>query len=384
MGKVTYSSSQFEIDIQKLSEGLRKVYSAALEGKGLFYGGYPVWRRRFLPQWRIPQELEFNPAREEVKSPELAAKFLWTSVQFERQANSAYLERKLHQAWNSSEYRWFFSGEAVAEAKVADVDQVLDKVLHYNIRARPNKTLAESVVHNARKLVDEYGGDPRNLIEGLTITEARKRHMAFEGIGTGIANLNLIHFIDRKLAMPSDPENILFKIDIHKGRIPLNLDCIKLHQDSQGLHSKALVSKLEQAYKQICKENNFNLSIADAALWVIGSMGCSRSDEHCCYEIACPLLEGCVANTPLNAYNGTFELYTSRGERKNKNKHAGQSQLGLQYVSDEVNQILTTLEERRAEVARRNHQRWRPRKQEVVRDNQQYLFSKEVTPENHP
>src|SRR3989338_5850709 len=97
--KIGYSTSDFEIDEKKLSKEILRVYNAAIEGRGIFYGGHDSWKRRYLPQWRIPNEFEFNPKRTETRNPKEVAKFLWTSVQLERQAISWYLERKFHQIW---------------------------------------------------------------------------------------------------------------------------------------------------------------------------------------------------------------------------------------------------------------------------------------------
>ncbi len=363
MVSTVYNALKFVIDEQKLTQEVLRIYGDAIAGKGIFYGGVDAWRKRFLPQWRIPAELEYSPTRTETRNPELAAKFLWTSVQLERQVNSAYLERKFHEIWNSPQHRWFFFADQARQRSVEDIDWVLDNILHYRIRARPEKLLAQSFKDNSQRLYEGYGGDPRKLIGGLTVEESRQRHMEFEGVGTGIANLNILHFNDRRLAQPTDAENLLFKIDIHKARMPLNVGAITLEEGASRIHMSAIVPKLEQAYKNICLKNELDPSIADAAIWILGSSGCTRADDSWCHRIRCPLLETCLANTPLHENSGAYVILDDKGRRVDKNKNGGyipESTLpGFAEGDSYVAKLFDNIQVERDKVAKRPHRRWR-------------------------
>jgi hypothetical protein len=358
-----HSTSKFTINEEKLTAEVLRIYNAAIQGKDIFYGGPEVWRKRFLPQWRIPKEMEYEPSKVETRDPKLASKFLWTCVQLERQANSAYLERQFHNIWKSQEHRWFFYSEEMTKRKWEDIDFILDNILHYRIKVNPKKELAKSIQDNAIKLNELYGGDPRLMIKGLSVDEARKRHMEFEGVGTGIANLNLIHFYDRNLSAPIDPENMLFKIDIHKARIPLNVGAITLDNGASRIHMSSIVPRLEETYKKICLENKLDPSIADAAIWIIGSSGCAKENDPWCYDIKCPLLETCLVNTPLDQKNGTYQIFDQNRKRVDRNKKTDYMPspplIGFEGREDDVANLFLEIEKQRDEVAKRPHKRWR-------------------------
>src|SRR3989344_429922 len=91
--KFDYESSVFTLDFDVLERATVQVWKAASEGKGIFAGGIPVWRKRYLPQWNLHPNLEHDPQREEVRDVEGAALNLWTRCFCDRQAVSNLLNR---------------------------------------------------------------------------------------------------------------------------------------------------------------------------------------------------------------------------------------------------------------------------------------------------
>ena len=324
------SKTHFDVDVNRLTEVCSSVSSTANDGKGIFYGGPDKWRKRYLPQWNLPKELEHEPERDETAKPLEASNFLFCAVQFERQNVSRYLMKQIHRIWNNPKERWFFDPFEVAERPLSETERIVVGELRYNIAGTNEKKTYLRFYENSQLLISKYGGDPRNLVDKLSIDDARKRLMKFQGIGTGIANLYIIYLLDRRIASPSDPENILFKIDVHKGRIPINAGCIVLNNGRKDIHVNSLVSKFEQAYKTVCQKEGFNPSEMDAALWVLGSEICAKRSYRACW-MNCPLMHNglCLSNVPLQqnegAGAGRYVLYDERGKRTETRRVEDQS-----------------------------------------------------------
>jgi hypothetical protein len=196
--------------------------------------------------------------------------------------------------------------------------------MHYTLKAVPHRTFGETFIKNAGHLLEKYDSDPRNLIQNLSVEESRNKHMEFEGIGTGIANLNIIHFADRKIASPTDPENMLFKVDVHKGRIPLNVEAITPKNGNREIHVSTIVDELEKAYWNTCKKYQLDPKITDAAIWIIGSAVCTKRNYRVCLA-NCPLSvdNTCIANTPLNQQNGRYQIKDEQGKRIDTRRDMG-------------------------------------------------------------
>ena len=307
-GSTNLKKFRFKANFEK---AVLSIYEAATTGRGIFEGGYDIWKKKYLPEWRLPLDMEFNPQTEETRKPLEAAEYLWTSLSFERRNKSSTLHLYLHNIWDHPEKRWFFRANEVAKRSIHELREVILGDIHYNLNEPVPKFLA-----NAKKLIKEYGGDPRNTIKGRTVEQARKNLMEFEGIATGNANLAVLHFIHRRLALPTDPENALFKVDIHKARIPLNVEGIVMLNGDKVLHPTTIASDFEQHYWEICKKHKLNPNIADSALWVIGSEVCAKRGLAYCLA-GCPLQHNglCKVNTPLARRQGDYLLFDENGNR---------------------------------------------------------------------
>lgn len=310
----------FDIDLKRLRGVCSSVLIASEEGRGIFRGGRERWTKRYLPQWNIPKELEYNPQRIEVAKPFEASNFLSLEVQLERQNQSRYLMKKLLQIWDDKEKRWLFEPDEVASRPFSLTEEIIEGDIRYKIAGTNEKKPAVRIYENAVLLVNNYSGDSRKLVEGMSVEQARENLRQFQGIGPGIVNLYIMYLLDRKIASPLDPENILFKIDVHKGRIPINTGCISLKNGAKDVHVNSLVAKFEQAYKEVCRTGNFDPAYTDSALWVLGSEVCAKRSYQACWN-NCPLMHNnlCLSNVPLQqtkgAGSGRFVIFDEHWNR---------------------------------------------------------------------
>jgi len=335
------SGPAIQIDHVRAEEAVLKVYLAAIHGKGIFRGGPNEWRKRFLPQWNFPAEIEYDPLREQPKDLDSAGKILFTRNNMDRLQVSSFLQAKLLSAWADAGKRWIFYPKEVVRRTEAEVELFLKEHFHYAIPVKVDQ-LTKKVEISAGKgyrqnmvtLLEEYDSDSRNLINGVSIEEARKRIRKMKGFASGLANLLIIEMADREIAYPTDPENLLFKIDRHKARFLFNVGAAKVKKDSTGVHANSVIQPFEQEYWRICKKYSLDPKLADAAIWVVGSVGCVRANYHLCHSIQCSLLDICYTNTELNMESGRF-LVGKDGVGINRNRNAGQAHLNF-YRDDGI------------------------------------------------
>jgi len=321
----------FILDKKRLEEVCLIAYRTAEERRLIFSRGI----ERFLPQWNLPQGLDYTPKRAEIPEQNQLAvsQYLWTIAFFERLNQSDQITLNAHKLWYNPKTKWFFNPNEVASRppeKIIKAEQTLfgpldskerfhgplTRAIRGNMQfalQSTNENAPEVRFHNnALRLIKDYDADPRNLIKYKTIDEARAHLMRFEGIGTGIANLFIIYMIDRALALPFNSQNALLKVDIHKGRIPINTRSV-IPTNHEIYRDEPFVTTLESAYHEICIKNSLNPSILDASLWIIGSELCAKQDFNYCKS--CPLYENrCEANVPENKNTGRYVILTSDGK----------------------------------------------------------------------
>ena len=272
----------FVIDYERLGEISERAYRAYVEGRGIFRH-----KEAFLPQWALPGDLEYDPQRTETKCPIQAGDYLFLLASLERRSLSKQNIKNGLKAWEDESKRWIFSPESVVERTPEEIRESIIEGFQYHVNG-----FSDNFLYNNKILVGEFGGHARNIINNQTVEESRRRLMEFKGIASGIANLFIIYCTDRWVAHVQDPEEIMVKIDIHKGKIPVNTDAVTLVNGR--IRRDLLVHPLEEAYLEICKEQGFNGGTLDAALWLIGSQICARRDFGRCVSL-CPLEELCVS-----------------------------------------------------------------------------------------
>jgi len=153
----------------------------------------------------------------------------------------------------------------------------------------------ETLYWNARKLEEEYKGDPRNIAEKSveeTIKRVQKGRPRSEGkfrqFGPGKAALLMKNFV-RFGIWHYDPCQIPIKIDRHVVRISIGTSVVET--EGQELKAQHLVKPLSGLYRKVTSQERISAVDLDDALWGIGSQLCIRNQEYVC-RMGCDL--GCV------------------------------------------------------------------------------------------
>jgi endonuclease III len=316
--------AEFSIDQDKINELVKRVYLAYLHETERFVS--------FMPQHNLPPELEYSTKQREVKEPLLASQFLLTEAFFERRTQSKQIIKACLAVWNNPDERWIFNPAEVVKRRKAleglfEIDKVMQK-LPYTAHNGNSLVVSDKYRQNARAIMSKFGGDPRNMVAGKTSEEARKDIDSLWGIGNGIANLYISYLVEREIATPLDPRNALLKVDIHKARIPLNIEAVITKE--RELRRSLLESPLEQAYWKASTDYSFPPEILNGALWVNGSEFCQPKDYAFC-QLNCPVADMCKAYTPEDRKTSRFLLRDEQGRRIDARK-GGQLVLFPKYA----------------------------------------------------
>ena len=296
------SEEAFSIDYERLKDICLRAYSAYENNEGIFR-----YSESFLPQWKLPSDLEYEPKRIETKFPDLAGNYLWVLASMERRAVTKQNIINGLGTWENPETRWIFDSFEVVDRGLEEVRRVVTDSLNHSFNDYP-----ASLLYNNQLMVNEFGGYARNIVDGMSVEEARKRLMGFKGFGTGIANLFILYCTDRKIASVQDVDRSRVKVDVHKTRIPANTDAVNL---SNGRVRRGILTKpLEEAYLAVCKEHGLDAGKLDSALWIIGAKVCARKDFGSCVSL-CPLEELCTSRVLENKVTSEIMVYDLEGRR---------------------------------------------------------------------
>ncbi|MFA5992937.1 MAG: hypothetical protein WC796_04485 [Candidatus Pacearchaeota archaeon] len=314
---------EFVVDVDRIDLVNTTLCDAFKQERGLFSGGF----KQFLPQWNLPSEVEFDPPAIKVQDPLRASLYLWTCAFFERMNQSRYIITNAARVWNDPNKRWFFHPVQVATHSLEQISDITLGEFQFNLTGLREEPPEKRYLDNALLLVNEYHGDPRKLIEERTVEEARKNIMQFKGIGSGIANLYILYLLEREITSPTDPENVLLKVDIHKARLLLNTQAVKTK--SQRVRRGMLTPALEKAYLESSRRQGLDPRDLDAALWITGSEGCARRDySFCLYHcVLCDSL--CTSLIGYDENTSDFLVFDdSQGTRRvDTRKNVGQLSL---------------------------------------------------------
>lgn len=345
---------QVHINQERLDEVVRLAVEGMNARRGIFHDGPEV----FLPQHNLPSGFEYVRKRREPKRGLWARRFLVTEVFNERRAQTKTIIKRCLRTWDDPATNWIFDPYKVARANIRSIEDVfmgplnfganrisrdleipeqsqhtLFHVEHYQKKPHPllvemglvsTKPKRAPPVHTKSKpeeyqelmtaIARRYDGDPGNMINDLTIEQARANLMEFDGIGTGIANLFILYLLERDLVTLADSHNAMLKIDIHKSRIPGNTGGWYLRESEHTVRRDHLVKALEPAFLRSCKTTGYLAEDVDRALWIIGSQVCTDKDYRSC-EQRCPLYDVCEANIPTNEAKGIFVIRGEDGKR---------------------------------------------------------------------
>jgi len=301
----------FRIDRERLEEMCVAAYASWDEGI-----------RRYLPQWNLPPELEHDPIQDSPKDPEWAARFLLVEASFERMTKSSAIIGNALRTWENPKKRWIFNPSTVARMPLEDIKKIINEDFQFALQSRGERPPEERFRHNAHIISDRCGNDPRNLVVGKTVEEARKGLVQFQGIGSGIANLYILYLLDRGIAFPTDPLNALLKVDVHKGRLPIQCEAV-IPTNHEIPRDEAFEGEMERRYHEVCERRDMSAVRLDSVLWFYGSERCTKKDYGVCVN-GCPLVKMCQGYTPENKLTGRYEVIGEDGKRKDGRRNRSQ------------------------------------------------------------
>ena len=127
---------------------------------------------------------------------------------------------------------------------------------------------------NARKMIDEYNSDPRNIWNNAKVDEIRNKFSKFHGIGRALSRMATNQLVKRySVAGGKRVKNHLFlKPDIQLKRVMSRIGFIENENEIEVLKAE-----------RDMKESGILRSPADfdAAIWVIGNEYCHKQNPKC-------------------------------------------------------------------------------------------------------
>ena len=166
----------------------------------------------------------------------------------------------------------------------------------------PDRVLVDPIkvsYHNARKLEDEFDGDPRNLLgrtvdqtmENICYGKSRKSGQKFRQYGPGKAALLMKNYV-RFGIWPLSPFEIPIKIDRHLLRMSVGTKAVILPEEITRGRIDVLVNILTKLYQRVTSKEKISAVDLNDAFWAIGSFLCVRNDDI-----------GCHLNCALSCHN---------------------------------------------------------------------------------
>ena len=139
---------------------------------------------------------------------------------------------------------------------------------------------------NARKMIDEYRSDPRNIWNNAEVDEIRQRFESFSGIGPALSRMATNNLVRGKgvAGGRQDKSQLFLKPDVLLRRVMYRVGFVE--NNGVGAILKA---------EQIMKQDNILRSPADfdAATWAIGRYYCHENNPDC---ENCPIRYVCDQN----------------------------------------------------------------------------------------
>lgn len=169
------------------------------------------------------------------------------------------------------------------------------------------------IVLNAKKLLDEYRGDPLKILEKGSIEDILKELKTFHGFGIKQAKMYLIFLAKHGLA-DLDSSKIGPAIDSHF--IKISSAC-GVFDFEDGIRVDKVRKYLDDLYSKITKEENLDSLTLDSAVWIMGHKLCTKSCYYDAYS--CPLDDLCGGYLPIIDREDA-RLYKTHSIKRNKNQ----------------------------------------------------------------
>jgi len=156
---------------------------------------------------------------------------------------------------------------------------------------------------NSKRLIEKFGGDPRNLFR--CAPDARtlmKEIVAFRGYGPKTGGILLRAIIGLGFVDVTGIEEVPIPVDIHDSRICFLTGVLKLSGPGNArVDYYAYARHVQRILLETCNLLGLKWLDIDRALWLIGSRGCTN--RRC---KLCPLRDICIIGSAVMA-NKTHE-----------------------------------------------------------------------------
>jgi len=148
------------------------------------------------------------------------------------------------------------------------------------------KTVAGQWVDNSRKMLEQFGGDPRAIFEGVTTYEEsqaliqNKKGKGFQGFQEKMTSMIIYYLMDEELI---EPFNFPIPVDLHVMRVSIANEMITFANQSgepvpngTNLFWPETTAALRSLYLDYAADNNVNpLRLCDA-VWMLSESSCGR------------------------------------------------------------------------------------------------------------
>lgn len=204
------------------------------------------------------------------------------------------------------------------------------------------ETVAGQWIENARRMVERFDGDPRNIFEDVSTYEQSQVLVQNDGKGNGflgfqekMTSMIIYYLMDEELIKPF---NFPIPVDLHVMRVSIANELITFPNAPFGtnLYTKETIAALRTLYLEYAAEHDVNpLRLCDA-VWMLSESSCGRHPgnttleplgrdqrngrstymvpgvvdtadptQQAAYESACrvcPIEESCMYNIPGTQY----------------------------------------------------------------------------------
>ena len=210
-------------------------------------------------------------------------------------------------AWEAAEHfvtKHFNQVDNLWQAIIEILDVDLDYICQYGYNGKSYAVFYATnkfpiwLRENARRMIEVYDSDPRNIWNYAEVNQIRDRFEEFDGIGIALSRMATNDLVRgygvaggwrvgrRRAGGQRVREQLFLKPDVLLKRVMKRVGFIENNTETQVLN-----------WEQEMKNNRILRSPADfdAAIWEIGNNYCSRTNPNC---------EGCHINHVCDYWNG--------------------------------------------------------------------------------
>lgn len=267
--------TEFTIDDLKAIKIAGRLFNDFYNRKGVFEG-------YFMPEYILPRNLK-EGTREH-------ALFLTYVISIDYMTDAVKLWKKSRGAYELYPER--FTPEQILKASPRTVETFVRK-----LGARFGSNAAKTWIKISKVLVDNYGGDTRNITgEPLEIVEIKKRLQNFPYLrGNKLSNFYIRAMAEKGLLKVKNLDELDIPVDKQVARFTIYTGVLKLLSDQfiGCAQDNPLRNLIEEAWRHAAKTLGTAPWKLDEPMWTIGSKLCSgRKCGQCPVEDLCDKTKG--------------------------------------------------------------------------------------------